>query len=467
MTKVAEKQAVAVVGGGLAGLSAALNLAKLGLQVTLFERSANPGGRARTTVKDGYYMNFGPHAHYVGGAGRPFLKELGIEPTGNPPPNGSSLSFFKGKNPILPLSLRTILETTLLGPIDKMRLLKFMARLNSIKEDDVESLTADQWIITDKDLGKGGEALKGLIRTLIQLTTYTGDTSKLSARAGLIQLKLAVQTGVIYLHGGWARMVDALLQKSIEAGVEVVAGCEVTEVSRTAETGTLSVIYKDHKKESVHASFDGVILAVPPDVVNKILNAENVSQGNSPINPGGEELTDVKAACLDVCLTDLPRPENTFALGIDEPLYYSVHSKSAKLTPPGGALIHLAYYLKEGETGNHQIERRLEAMMDTLQPGWREKLVHKRFLANIVVTHKLLSVKDGKWAGYWTEETDETGVYRAGDWVGTHQLADASLGSAKRSSELLFAHLEKTVTRLQTNESKVEARDIVASGNHK
>ncbi len=49
------------------------------------------------------------------------------------------------------------------------------------------------------------------------------------------------------------------------------------------------------------------------------------------------------------------------------------HSASADLTPPNGALIHLAYYLKTGETGTHQIEERLEEMMDTLQPGWREK----------------------------------------------------------------------------------------------
>ncbi len=96
MTKVAEKQSVAVIGGGLAGLSAALNLAKHGLAVTVFERSSSPGGRAQTTVKDGYHMNFGPHAHYIGGAGRPFLKELGIEPTGNPPPSQRSLAFFKG-----------------------------------------------------------------------------------------------------------------------------------------------------------------------------------------------------------------------------------------------------------------------------------------------------------------------------------------------------------------------------------
>lgn len=444
MTNVAEKPRVAVIGGGLAGLSAALNLVKHGVSVTLFERSTTPGGRAQTTVKGGYHMNFGPHAHYIGGAGRPFLQELGIQPNGNPPPTGRSLAFFKGKNPILPLSIRSILETTLLGPIDKVRLFRFMARLNSITAKEVESLTVNEWIDSDKDLRRGGEALKGLIRTLAQLTTYTGDTGKLSARAALIQLQLAVQSGVTYLHGGWAQMVDALLEKSFDANVEIFAGCEVTEVSRNTAKGSLSVVYEDREKSLSTKSFDAVILAAPPDVVRKITNAESLSPGQSQLSLGGEELTDVKAACLDVCLTNLTRPENTYALGIDEPLYYSVHSASATLAPPNGALIHLAYYLKTGEAGTHQIEKRLEEMMDTLQPGWREKLVHKRFLANIVVTHKMLSVKNGKLAGYWTEETDERDVYRAGDWVGTHQLADASLGSAKRATELLIAQLQES-----------------------
>jgi len=461
MNNAAEKQRVAVIGGGLAGLSAALNLARHGLSVTLFERSPHAGGRAQTTVKDGYHINLGPHAHYLGGVGRPFLKELGIEPEGNPPPTGRSKAFFQGKTKLLPLTAGTILETDLFGPLDKLRLLSFMMRLNSIKESDIESLTVQEWIDSDRDLRKGGFALKNYVRTLAQLTTYTGDTDRLSAAAALRQLKLAVAKGVSYLHGGWAQMVDALLEKVKAEGVEVVAGSEVIAVSKRASTGDFTVTVKDKKdgadNSTVH-SFAGLILAAPPDVVNRIVNREPVSPGEKPLILGGQELTDVKAACLDVCLTELPRCENTYALGIDEPTYYSVHSESANLTPPRGALIHLAYYLKGEETGTRAIEKRLEEIMDTLQPGWREKLVYKRFLANIVVAHKLLSVENGKVSGYWTEETDEPGVYRSGDWVGTHQLADASLGSAKRSSELLIAHLN----HVREDSVETSERDLIA-----
>lgn len=442
MAMVVEQQRVAVIGGGLAGLSAAVNLAKHGLAVTLFERSPHPGGRAQTTVKDGYHINFGPHAFYLGGPGRPFLQELGIEPQGNPPPTANAVAFYKGKNPILPLSIGTIFKTSLFGLSDKLRLLKLMLRLNSINENEVESLTVNEWINVDKDLARGGDALKGFVRTLIQLSTYTRDTDKMSARAGLYQLKAAVRGGVSYLHGGWAQMVDALADKAHALNVELVTGSEVIELSKDATTGAYAVVFHDRTKGTVRETFSALLIAAPPDVVKRITATDNITPGQIPLILGGNELVDVKAACLDICLSELPRPEMTYSLGIDEPLYYSVHSSAANLTPPHGALIHTAYYLKHGENGTPEIEKRLEAMMDTLQPGWRDKLVYKRFLANITVVHKLISVKNGKLSGYWTEETNEPGVFRAGDWVGIEQLADASLGSAKRSSELLLAYLK-------------------------
>ncbi|HEY8459494.1 MAG TPA: FAD-dependent oxidoreductase, partial [Blastocatellia bacterium] len=46
---------VAVVGGGLAGLTAANYLARAGFSVTLFEKSSAVGGRAKTDVERGFH----------------------------------------------------------------------------------------------------------------------------------------------------------------------------------------------------------------------------------------------------------------------------------------------------------------------------------------------------------------------------------------------------------------------------
>ena len=62
-----------VVGGGPAGLVAAGRLAESGVATTLLEASAKLGGRAASEHRDGFDLNQGPHALYVGG---PAMREL-------------------------------------------------------------------------------------------------------------------------------------------------------------------------------------------------------------------------------------------------------------------------------------------------------------------------------------------------------------------------------------------------------
>jgi putative transposase len=64
----------------------------------------------------------------------------------------------------------------------------------------------------------------------------------------------------------------------------------------------------------------------------------------------------VDVACLDLALTRLPRTETHFALDIDEPLYFSVHSTVADLAPAGAATVHVAKYLDLGATGRADLD---------------------------------------------------------------------------------------------------------------
>lgn len=54
-------QPVAIIGAGYAGLACAVELARHGVPVTLFERSHVLGGRARVVVKDGWRVDNGQH----------------------------------------------------------------------------------------------------------------------------------------------------------------------------------------------------------------------------------------------------------------------------------------------------------------------------------------------------------------------------------------------------------------------
>src|SRR5262245_8642381 len=51
---------VAVVGAGVGGLCAAIDLAARGLDVTVFERGATPGGKMRGAEIDGISIDCGP-----------------------------------------------------------------------------------------------------------------------------------------------------------------------------------------------------------------------------------------------------------------------------------------------------------------------------------------------------------------------------------------------------------------------
>ncbi|GMA45913.1 hypothetical protein GCM10025854_06520 [Tetragenococcus muriaticus] len=51
---------IVVVGAGVAGLSAAVRLQKLGYDVHLYEKEANPGGKMNQIKQDGFTFDVGP-----------------------------------------------------------------------------------------------------------------------------------------------------------------------------------------------------------------------------------------------------------------------------------------------------------------------------------------------------------------------------------------------------------------------
>ena len=107
---------IAIVGAGLAGLLTAIPLARRGLHVTLYERSAEPGGRARSQVDDGFVFNLGPHALYRNGALHRALLDVGVVPEGGrPDPSGVLLS---DAHHILPVTVPDIVRTQALGIAD-------------------------------------------------------------------------------------------------------------------------------------------------------------------------------------------------------------------------------------------------------------------------------------------------------------------------------------------------------------
>ena len=72
---------VAIIGGGLAGLSAATYLARAGMEVTLFEKSNRLGGRAATqsrTACQHSALAWQPMGYNWGKKGRDLLMEIAL-----------------------------------------------------------------------------------------------------------------------------------------------------------------------------------------------------------------------------------------------------------------------------------------------------------------------------------------------------------------------------------------------------
>jgi hypothetical protein len=91
------------------------------------------------------------------------------------------------------------------------------------------------------------------------------------------------------------------------------------------------------------------------------------------------------------------------------------------------------------------VESELEALVDRVQPGWRDEVVERRFVPDLLVANALPVASEGGFAGRpGVTVPERTGLFVAGDWVGTTgQLADASLASARAAAAAIVSGTER------------------------
>jgi phytoene dehydrogenase-like protein len=424
---------VAVVGGGLAGLTTAVYLARAGKRVTLLEKTSAPGGRAQTRSHDGFHLNIGPHALYVAGAGTGVLRELGVGFHGGLPNASGGHAIYEGRKHALPGGFVSLLSTGLLGLGEKLEVARVLSGIGKWNGHDWHDRSVADWL----DTAARKEKVRALLGGLVRLTTYANANDVLSAGVAIPQLQLALSKSVFYIDGGWQTLVDGLARAAKDAGVVVRPGAKVYRLTG----GDVVAGVETESGEAISA--DAVVLATPPDIAAGIAGVESPSLAAFAVGA-----VPVRAACLDLELERLPEPRSTFALGIDSPVYFSVHSAVAKLAPDGKALIHVAKYLKpsargaDGDGGD-TVRGELEALTDLVQPGWRKHLVDTRFLPRITIAEALPTAgMSGVRGRPSVRSKDVSGLYLAGDWIGDHGwLADASFASARAAAQACIEDL--------------------------
>ncbi|ARU60851.1 hypothetical protein CBW65_06890 [Tumebacillus avium] len=422
---------VTIIGGGLAGLTAAVYLAKAGKQVLLLEQSARLGGRAATDEKQGSLLNIGPHGLYKKGAGLKTLHELGVTPdAGQVKLAGLLVAGPQQKVHNLPVSALRLLTSGCFSIAEKAELAGFLTRILKLDPQTVEGLTLQEWLHGELK----GKNARSFFLTLARLSTYSNAPAQVSAGAVIRQYQLAMG-GVYYVHEGWKTMVQALGERAQEAGAAIQTGQKVTAIKGTRPEMTVQLA------DGTEIATGAVLSTLSPQVTAQLTGAEP----DSHLGKLCSRITPVYGSALDVVVRRLPNPNANFALHLELPYYYSNHSHTARLSRESDhAVLHLFKYHSPQETASPEQHRKeLESFLDLLQPGWQSELVTSRYLPRIAVTNGLPTVERVTEARRAkqpeTVVSDIPGLYLAGDWVVNDALlADAAIVSGKEMAHRLL-----------------------------
>ena len=271
---------VVVVGGGIAGLVAARDLAASGADVLLLEASPAVGGKLRTAEVAGMRVDVGAEAML---ARRPegvaLAAELGVElahPTG-----ATSRVWSRGELRPLPRSLMGV-------PLDLDQLAasgilsaEGLARVRSEDTGDPGSLPEDVSVGDLVAARLGDEVVDRLVEPLLG-GVYAGRSRRLSAAAAVPQLLAMARRGPLLeqaaalptsdgpvfgsLEGGMGRLPGLLVE---QAGFEVRTGATVRELSASWQGWELTV-GPTIAAERIRA--DAVVLATPAAPTARLLD---------------------------------------------------------------------------------------------------------------------------------------------------------------------------------------------------
>ncbi|WP_309068518.1 protoporphyrinogen oxidase [Microbacterium sp.] len=294
----------AVIGGGVGGLIAAREFARVGMTVTVFEASDRLGGAIRTGEVDGIPLDLGAESFATrGGHVRALIDELGLEGAVVEPnragawiaglPGGRAAPLPKGgilgipANPFADDVRRvigwggawrayldrlrpplTIGHERSLGRLVRSRLgAAVLERLVAPVTSGVYSARPDD---IDPDI-----AAPGLNAALTRAGSLSGAVAELAApREGR-----APGSAVLGLDGGMGRLVDALAASLRAQGAELRTGFPVDAIERTG--GGWRVVSGEEQVDA-----DVVIVATEEGTARRLLAPHVPGLAAEPVAPG-------------------------------------------------------------------------------------------------------------------------------------------------------------------------------------
>ncbi|MFH9006831.1 NAD(P)-binding protein [Streptomyces afghaniensis] len=377
---------ITVIGGGFAGLTAAITAAEAGAKVTIHEAHHTLGGRART-AEGPYRTNEGPHALYNGGPHWTWLKQRDlIGPLAPIPPLEAAR---------LRLRHHGVLRRT--PPFPMLKLLRRTAEQAPV---DVDFLT---WAT-----GIAGEEGARAAAHYSAVALFHHDPGSLSAAFVQERLRRATKLPpeAHYPRGGWATLIDRMAARAWNLGVRM----ETLSRLDTLPTDT------------------PVVVATSLDAARRLLDDDSLTW------PSG------RTVLVDLAVRT--RRGDAFAVSdLDAPGWLErFTAQDRSLAPAGEQLIQGQIPIAPHESKADGTAR-AEQLLDLGFPGWRERVTWRREAVANGRTGAV-DLPGTSWRDRPAVDRGD-GVYLAGDQVAAPGvLSEVSFNSALTAVSLALGRRE-------------------------
>ncbi|MET9411420.1 FAD-dependent oxidoreductase [Streptomyces sp. NPDC002935] len=315
---------ITVIGGGFAGLTAAITAAEAGAKVTVYEAHHTLGGRART-AEGPYRTNEGPHALYSAGPHWTWLKQRDLIGALAPIPPMEAAR--------LRLHHKGALRRT-----PPFAMLKLLRRSSQQAPVDVDFMT---WAT-----GQAGAEGARAAAHYSAVALFHHDPGSLSAAFVQERLRRAMRLPpeAHCPRGGWANVIDRMAARAWNLGVrmETLARVDALPVDR-----------------------------------GPVVVATSLASARRLLKDASLTWTSGRTALVDLALRS--RRGDAFAVSdLDAPGWIErFTARDRTLAPAGEQLLQGQIPIAPGESGADGVAR-AEHLLDLAFEGWRERVTWRR-----------------------------------------------------------------------------------------